>query len=306
MLIRWLVVILLAAGRGFAQEESSLEERVTHGHADSNGVRIHYAAVGDPARPLVVMLHGFPDYWYTWRHQMETLGDDYFVVAIDLRGYNRSDKPEGVAHYDMGLLVGDVVAVIRHFEREKAIICGHDWGGAIAWQFAMHVPDMIDRLIVCNMPHPRGLMRELAGNSKQQQNSQYARDFQQPDAHERLTAEGLARWVTDDDARAKYVAAFERSDFEAMLNYYKRNYPRNTDGGSAPADQSAIPLRPVTVPVLMLYGLDDWALLPGALNDTWEWLESDLTLVTIPGAGHFVQQDAADLVSRSMLMWLNR
>jgi pimeloyl-ACP methyl ester carboxylesterase len=172
------------------------------------------------------MIHGFPDFWYTWRDQMEALSTNYQVVAIDQRGYNLSDKPKGVENYDMRLLVGDVAAVVKHLKRDKAIIVGHDWGGIVAWTFAMTMPDMTDKLIILNLPHPRGLTRELAHNPQQQKNSQYARNFQQPDAHTRLKAEQLAGWVKDPEAKKKYVEAFNKSDFEAMLNYYKRNYPR--------------------------------------------------------------------------------
>jgi pimeloyl-ACP methyl ester carboxylesterase len=200
----------------------------------------------------------------------------------------------------MRLLVGDVVAVIKHLGRDKAIIVGHDWGGAVAWQFAINVPQMTDKLIILNLPHPRGLRRELANNPQQQKNSRYARNFQQEGAHLKLTAEGLSAWVKDPQAKQKYIEAFRRSDFEAMLNYYKKNYPRETAG------VDTAPLVKVKAPVLMIHGLNDTALLAGALNNTWEWLEQDLTLVTIPGAGHFVQQDASDLVTRSMRMWLNR
>ncbi len=157
---------------------------------------------------------------------MAALSDKFQCVAIDQRGYNLSDKPKGVENYDVRLLVGDVVAVIKALGKEKAIIVGHDWGGLVAWQFALNLPQMTEKLIILNLPHPRGLARELANNPAQQKNSQYARNFQQPDAASKLTAEGLAFWVKDPDAEAKYIEAFKRSDFEAMLNYYKRNYPR--------------------------------------------------------------------------------
>ena len=277
---------------------ADIDTRVEHGYADSNGVKIHYTSLGKG--PLIVMIHGFPDFWYTWRNQMAELSGQFQTVAIDMRGYNLSDKPKGVDNYDMRLLVGDVVAVIKHLGRDRAIIAGHDWGGAVAWQFAINVPQMTDRLIILNLPHPRGLRRELANNPQQRSNSQYARNFQQEGAHLKLTAEGLSSWVKDLRARQKYIEAFQRSDFEAMLNYYKKNYPRDSAG------EDTSPLVKVKAPVLMIHGLNDTALLPGALNNTWEWLEKDLTLVTIPGAGHFVQQDASDLVTRSMKMWLNR
>lgn len=280
---------------------ADLEQRVEHGYASSNGVKIHYAALGQPSAPLVVMIHGFPDYWYSWRDQMEALSKNHYAVAIDQRGYNLSDKPKGVENYDMRLLVGDVAAVIKHLGRDKAIIIGHDWGGAVAWTFAMTMPQMTDKLIILNLPHPKGLARELAHNPEQQKNSQYARNFQQEGAHTKLTAEGLAFWVKDPAAKQKYIEAFQRSDFEAMLNYYKRNYPREPY-----TERSNFPDIKVKVPVLMIHGLNDTALLPGALNDTWKWLEKDLTLVTVPGAGHFVQQDASEMVTRSILMWLGR
>jgi epoxide hydrolase 4 len=280
--------------------DSDIEQRVEHGYADSSGVKIHYAALGDKKAPLIIMIHGFPDFWYSWRHQMDALSKDFYVAAIDLRGYNLSDKPKGVENYDMRLLVGDVAAVMKHLGRDKAIIAGHDWGGAVAWTMATYMPQMVEKLMICNLPHLRGLARELANNPQQQKNSQYARDLQQPDAHKKLTAEGLTFWVKDPEVKKKYIEAFRRSDFEAMLNYYKRNYPRE------PYKEDTSPPVKVKMPVLMIHGLDDWALLAPALNNTWEWLEKDLTLVTIPGAGHFVQQDAPEMVTRSMVMWLKR
>lgn len=277
---------------------SDIESKVKHGYADSNGVKIHYASLG--SGPLVVMVHGFPDFWYTWRDQMEALSDKFQCVAIDQRGYNLSDKPKGVENYDVRLLVGDVAAVIRSLGQEKAILVGHDWGGLVAWQVALNIPQMTDRLIILNLPHPRGLTRELAHNPEQQKNSQYARNFQQPDAASKLKPELLAAWVKDPSAREKYIEAFKRSDFEAMLNYYKRNYPRE------PYTEDTTPVVKTQMPVLMIHGLGDTALLSGALNNTWDWMGKDLTLVTIPGASHFVQQDASELVSRTMRAWLLR
>ncbi len=144
------------------------------------------------------------------------------------------------------------------------------------------------------------LARELVHNPEQAKNSQYARNNQQPDAASKLTAEGLAGWVHDPAAKAKYVEAFKRSDFEAMMNYYKANYPRE------PYREDTLPVVKVKCSVLQIHGLADTALLAGALNNTWDYLEQDWTLVTVPGAGHFVQQDPSDLVTRSIVAWLNR
>jgi pimeloyl-ACP methyl ester carboxylesterase len=277
---------------------SDFESRVKHGYADSNGVRIHYATIGQG--PLIVMVHGFPDYWYTWRRQMEGLSGKYQCVAMDLRGYNLSDKPQGVENYDMRLLVGDVITVIQHFGRDKAIIVGHDWGGMVSWQLALNAPRFVDRLIILNLPHPRGLTRELAHNPVQQAASEYARNFQKEGAEARLQPEQLAFWVTDPEAKPKYIEAFQRSDIKAMLAYYKRNFPR------LPYKEDASPVVMTSMPVLMFHGLKDAALVSDALNNTWDWMGKDLTLVTIPDSGHFVQQDAADLVTRTMRAWLDR
>ena len=304
-----LVLTLLAASTAAAQTGAApadLFDRVTHGYATSEGgVKIHYASLGEG--PLVVMIHGFPDFWYSWRHQMNALSKRFQVVAIDQRGYNLSDKPKGVENYDMRLLVGDVAAVIRQLGRDKATIVGHDWGGVVAWQFAMNLPQMTENLVILNLPHPNGLFRELRTNKEQIANSEYARTFQREtpaDAKvffgQPMTAETISGWVTDAAARKRYIEAFQRSDFDAMLNYYKANYPKGSG-----ADLPPLPDFPkVKAPVLMFHGLGDRALHRNGLAGTWDWLDKDLTLVTIPGAGHFVQQDAAELVTSTMKWWL--
>lgn len=269
----------------------------THGYADSSGVKIHYVTVGEG--PLVVLIHGFPDYWYSWREQMPALAKHFQVVAIDMRGFNKSGQPEGVENYTLDKLVGDIEAVVRHFDREKAVIVGHDWGGMVAWTFAMQKPEMTERLVILNLPHPNGLMRELKTNPEQQKNAQYARNFQEPDAAKQVMPGMLAFWVKDKKAREKYIEAFKRSSVEGMLNYYKANYPRPPYEDIPEQD-----LPRVKCPVLMFHGLKDTALLPGALNDTWNWIDNELTLITIPGANHFVQQDAAETVTRNMVCWL--
>ena len=285
-------MLLLSASK------ASAEPLGTDGFVDSDGVKIHYVTAGEG--PLVVLLHGFPDFWYTWRQQMPALARHFKVVAVDLRGYNKSDQPEGVENYSIEKLVADVKAVIDHMGAEKATIVGHDWGGFIAWSFAMQHPDQIERLVILNLPHPNGLLRELATNPEQQRASGYAREFQQPQAGKALTPQLLTFWVKDAEARQKYVEAFERSSLEGMLNYYKANYP------TEPYEQSTRELPKVTCPVLMFHGLKDTALLPGALNDTWQWIDNELTLITLPDAGHFVQQDAADVVTQRMVQWLTQ
>lgn len=284
-------------------------DEVEHGYAENGDVRIHYATVG--AGPLVVMIHGFPDFWYSWRHQMEGLKDQFTLMAIDQRGYNRSSQPEGVEQYDMTLLVSDVAAVVKHFGQEQATIVGHDWGGAVAWNMAFTRPDLVRNLIILDLPHPTGLARAWASNEDALAATSYARVFREGNPSDpeiffgsSMTAETLSGWVQDPDARAKYVEAFERSDFNAMLNYYKRNYP-DLWSEDAPGTGLAPPTPPsLEIPTLVFHGLEDQALHSDGLNNTWDWIDSDLTLVTVPRAGHFVQQDAAELVTETMRWWL--
>jgi epoxide hydrolase 4 len=299
----WFLLTLAHAIPSFAKDPGSrdLWDRVEHHFADSNGVKIHYAALGKG--PLIVMIHGFPDFWYTWRNQMEELSAHYRVIAVDQRGYDLSGRPAGVEQYAMPLLVDDIGAVIKAEGRDSAVIVGHDWGGAVAWTLAMTHPEWIQALVILNLPHPNGIQREIRNNPEQKKNSQYAFNFQKPGAESTLSAEKLAAWVKDDAARVHYIDAFQRSDFEAMLNYYRANYPR--PGQSAESAPPA-PVTMVTVPVLEFHGLADQALLPGALCGTWDWVSKDFTLVTVPGAGHFVQQDASDLVTSTMIDWLKR
>lgn len=288
---------------GSSADTSNLGE---DGFADSGGVKIHYVTKG--AGPLVILIHGIPDFWYTWRNQIPTLARQFQVVAIDLRGYNLSDQPKGVDNYTIDKLVGDVDAILRHFKQDQATLVGHDAGGWISWRFAMAHPDKTDRLVIVNLPHPRCLERELANNPEQQKVSAYARQYQEdgrgllPDGSAvDLTPEMLADMVApvlsqgDEAAMKKYDEALMRLSIEGM-GFYQANYPR------PPYQEQVYP--PVKCPVLMLHGLDDQWLSPSALNDSWRWLEKDLTLVTVPKAGHWVHHDAADLVTKRMVRWL--
>ena len=251
----------LMSGSSAEAQVVDVWDRVEHHYADNDGVSIHYVTLGEG--PLVVMIHGFPDFWYLWRDYLTALSDDYQVVAIDQRGYNQSDKPSGVDRYTFEFLVGDVAAVIEDTGNESATVVGHDWGGVVAWTFAMRRPEMTDQLVVFNFPHPRGLQRELARNDQQKENSAYARDFQMPGAHLALSAELLAGLHGNDPlVYERYVEALGNSDFEGMLNYYKANYP------SPPYMEDNSPVVMVQAPVLQFHGPDDPYLLYTARSTT--------------------------------------
>jgi pimeloyl-ACP methyl ester carboxylesterase len=280
------------------------------GFADSGEVRIHYVTKG--TGPLVVLVHGIPGFWYDWRHQIPALAQHFQVVAIDQRGFNLSDQPEGVENYTLDKLVGDVDAIVQRFGREKVTLVGHDSGAWISWHYAMTRPDKIERLVIVNLPHPRCIERELANNPRQYEASDYARQLQHlPPGGRILVHEGVAYEITPEgyalgfkDEHQKYVAALRRTSIEAMINFYKANYPR------PPYKEQTYP--PVKCPVLMIHGLDDIWLIPEALNDTWRYLEKDLTLVTVPKAGHWVHLGpvqalgAPDLVTQRMVSWLTQ
>jgi pimeloyl-ACP methyl ester carboxylesterase len=290
----------LIAGSGATSPDPllSIQDRVEHKFADNEGVKIHYAALGQG--PLAVMMHGFPDHWLTWRHQIDALSKQFRVCAISMRGYGRSDKPAGVENYAMRKLVTDCAAVIAAEGAGKAVIIGHDWGGATAWNVGMRRPDLTERLIVLNMPHPWTLAKLLAENPEQQKNSQYARNFQGPEFYKQISLERLGAWVTDPEARKLHLQAMQQSSAQAMLHYYQANYP------SPPYAAPTAPPPKVKAPTLLIHGMEDKALLSEGLNGVWNFVERDFTLATIPGAGHFVQQDAAEAVSRTILAWLTR
>lgn len=273
-------------------------------YATNNGVKIHY--VVDGKGPLVVMIHGFPDYWATWKPLMAELNKaGYRTAALDTRGYNLSDKPQGEAAYAMPNLIGDVAAVIAAEGQKDAVVIGHDWGAAIAWQVVFNRPDLVNRLVILSVPHPAGMARELATNADQQKNSQYARNFQKEGSEKMLTAEGLAGWVKDPKEKAGYIEAFKRSDFAAMMNYYRANYPRGTGADTQTPVAMAAANQRVKVPVLVLHGMKDTALNAAGHSGTWNYVDADTTVVMFPQAGHFVQHDAEAQVNKVVRDWLN-
>jgi pimeloyl-ACP methyl ester carboxylesterase len=288
--------LLVAAPAAAARKAPPSPDRYAH-----NGeVKIHYVVQGKG--PLVVLIHGFPDYWATWKPLMKTLNAaGYRTAALDNRGYNLSDKPQGEAAYAMPNLIGDVAAVIKAEGQSNAIVIGHDWGAAIAWQTTLNRPDLVNKLIIMSVPHPAGMAREMATNKAQQEGSNYARNFQKPGSEKSLTAEGLARWVQDPKEKPGYVEAFKRSDFAAMMNYYRANYPRGVGDSAGPPPK----LPQIKVPVLVIHGMKDTALNAAGHNGTWEHVDADTTILMVPTAGHFVQHDAEALVDRTIKDWLN-
>ena len=232
---------------------------------------------------------------------MAALEGDFRAAAMDLRGYNLSDRPERVEDYAMLHLLGDVKAVAEALG-PSIVLVGHDWGGAIAWRFAMEHPELVSRLVILNLTHPRGYANVIANATEEQrQNVQYARNFATSKPDGSPVPENLLNRYMDQGEKVggHYREGFERSSWDGMLNYYRANY------AALRASDGAAPQLPnVTMPVLQFHGLQDTAVDKDGLSNTWDWVDNDYTLVTVPSAGHWVQLEAADLVSSTMRAWL--
>jgi len=282
-------------------QDADVFDRVEHHQTDNDGVSIHYVTLGEG--PVILFVHGFPDFWYTWREQMKALCGDFKTVAMDTRAYNRSGQPVGVDRYAMPHLMADVEAVIKNLSVDSVTLVGHDWGGAISWQFAMQYPRRVKRLVICNLTHPNGYMAvRRHATAEQKANTEYITRFQTPGYEDRLTPEvltAISAGNASPKVRARYVDAFSRSSAKGMLDYYRAAFGSlNT----APGQNEEWPK--LTMPVLQFHGLRDKAVDKDGLRDTWNWINADYTLVTLPNSDHWVQRDAADLVSRTMLWWL--
>ncbi len=293
-----LAIACLAVGVASAED---VFDRVDHHFVDNNGVKIHYVTLGEG--PPVLFVHGFPDFWYSWKDQIAGLSDGYKCIAMDTRAYNQSDKPEGVENYKIELLLSDVAAVIKDIGADNVTLVGHDWGGAISWQFAIQNPDLVNKLVICNLTHPKGYqtVRENA-TPEQKKNTEYIKRFQDPEAAKMFNPQMLANIAAGPEpaeVKAHFVKAFENSYVDGMLNYYRAIWPLLESGGLA---QEVPNLK---MPVLQFHGLKDTAVDKDGLRDTWNWVDADYTLVTVPSSGHWVQREAADIVTSTMRAWLD-
>ena len=274
-----------------------------HRFVEANGLRFHVVEAG--SGPLVVLLHGFPEFWYGWRNQIPALATRFRVVAPDLRGYNLTDKPE--AGYDYPTLIGDVPALIGALGEQRAHVVGHDWGGMLAWGAAAVHPDAVDRLAILNAPHPAAFMRELERNPRQWLKSWYIGVFQVPGLadwllrrqHARLVAEALRRSARDPSAfsdadLAAYRRAFLRPGAaRAALAYYRSL-------AAAPPRTLATDLPPIAASTLLVWGLHDTALVPDLIEAVQDWV-SDLRVERIADASHWVQHERPAEVNRLLL-----
>lgn len=272
-----------------------------HRRIAANGVTLHCVTAG--RGPLVVLLHGFPEFWYSWRHQIPALAAAGFrAAAPDLRGYNDSDKPEGVEAYRMTELVGDVAALIQALGEERAVIVGHDWGGALAYAFAMRHPEMTAKLAVLNCPHPEPFARALTeGDMAQLRKSWYMFFFQLPGLPEALLARDdfrmLKRFAYDHAKRgtfgkqdvARYVEAFAKPGaLTGAINWYRAMFRRPQGGRAYPA---------IAAPTLVIWGTADHFLGEHLLRGMKRHFTGPFRVRRLPGVSHWVQQEAPKRVN---------
>lgn len=297
----------------------AIEGPWTHEQAVVGDVRLHYVTAGDENDPLVILLHGFPEFWYSWRRQIPALADAGFrVVAPDMRGYNRSEKPRGVGSYRMDDLVGDVADLVEHFDREQAHVVGHDWGGGVAWETAIRRPGAVETLAVLNAPHLGRYREVLAQNTDQWRRSWYVLWFQVPWLPETLLGAldcaGVASLFrqtskpdtfSDADLRRYREAACRPGALTAALNYYRalfrdsfREEVRALLGGERPS-------RRVEAPTLLVWGEQDPALGVELTEGLDRWVP-DLRVERLSDATHWVHHDRTERVNELLIEFWDR
>ncbi|KUP94188.1 alpha/beta fold hydrolase [Tritonibacter horizontis] len=289
--------VLVMGQQSHADALSTFEDSVTHHSVSTSGVRIHYAEKGEG--DTVLFLHGFPDHWLTWWRQMEALSKDHHVVAMDMRGFNLSDQPIDPEDYLIEKLITDVEAVVKDIGNGPVTLVGHDWGGFVAWNVAMQRPDLISRAGIVNIPHPWAMADALATNPAQEAASQYVDFFRGPNALSGIARDQISAWVSDPLYLERHNAAMDRSNLDAMLNYYRTLYPQRP--------YKAFNTEPpqITVPTLIAFGQQDPFLLVSGLSNTWNYVSAPLTISVWPDAGHFAQHDQPERLNQLLKDWIS-
>jgi pimeloyl-ACP methyl ester carboxylesterase len=280
-------------------------------YADVNGIRLHYISVGQGK--LIMFVHGFPEFWGEWENQLAEFGNDYQAVALDMRGFNLSSKPDDVKAYHAKHLIEDLRALAEHLGHRKFILVAHDWGGAAAWSAAMQYPDWVEKLVIINSPHPAVFARELLNNPAQQEASQYMLLFRSAKAEQILSENNYAgvmamvtqfgsKWDMPEEVRLKYIEAWSRPGaLTGGLNYYRASplYPPTSPEDEAKI-KSILDLPPemfaVKVPTLVIWGEQDHALLTANLDGLQDYIQ-DLTVKRIPDGSHWVIHEQPDRVN---------
>lgn len=282
-----------------------MNDELTHAFVRANNLRFHIVQVESDA-PLILFLHGFPEFWYSWKHQLTAVAAaGYRAWAPDMRGYNTSDKPRGVWAYHLNTLALDVEELLNAAGVEKAVIVGHDWGANVAWRLAMDYTERVEKLVIMNVPHPARVSAAFA-MPRQWVKSWYIPMMQTPWLPEammrrypgvlaesiRLTAVHKEAF-TDADIAQYRGAISQPGAIPAMLNYYRALVRWGF----------RLPIKPITAPTLIIWGEEDVALEKELTYGTERWVP-DFRIHYIPRCGHWVQNEAADEVNEVLLDFL--
>lgn len=282
-----------------------------HEFTNVNGIRIHYVSAG--AGPLVVLLHGFPQFWYVWRHHINALAKHFRVVVPDLRGYGSTDKPSEVSAYNLSVLADDIEGLIQSLGYAKAHIVGHDWGGAIAWRMAIRQSPLIDRMVIINSPHPRKFLEAMRSSLKQKKKSWYMFFFQIPFISELLfkikgkkiltkilRGSAVRKEAFSDEDLNRYLQELEKPGaLRAALNYYRATFRESSKSKKRQSKESKI-----TVPTLLIWGEKDVALGKELTHDMEPLFSGLFRIKYIPDAGHWVIEERPEIVEKLLIEFL--
>ncbi|KAH7972521.1 hypothetical protein HPB52_013003 [Rhipicephalus sanguineus] len=257
--------------------------------AVAKDVTLHYVSAGSRDKPLVLLLHGFPDFWFSWKYQILDLKKDFWVVVPDLRGYGQSSKPASVDDYQVSKLVEDVHGLVKSLGRQKVTVIGHDWGAPIAWSFATKHEDMVKKLIIINGPHPVAMQRQLHNSLEQIFKSWYIVAFQLPCVAEAflsvndMQALDELHAVYSDEEREAFKYTFGKPGaLTGPINYYRASFQRLSSGG--------FKFRRLAVPVLIVWGRRDTALTEGVAVLNLDYATGG-RVEYMSDAGHWVQRE---------------
>jgi epoxide hydrolase 4 len=289
-----------------------MDVAVEHAYSEANGCRIHYVHRGE-GKPIVFM-HGFPQFWFLWRHQLADLGEDHAVYAPDLRGFNLSDKPQEIDAYRMRNLLGDLKGLVDELGLAPFTLVGHDWGGIVCWAFALKYPELLERFVIIDSPPPFTWNRDLRESPKQREAVNYMVELSTPSPRpeELLAANdfgmldamleqigGSDAKLTDEERAVYHEAWSQPGALTGGLNYYRaaRMGDQVAAGGVSEEYEAKIRSMRLEVPTLVIWGENDPALLVGLTRGLEEWIP-DMRLEVLPGAGHWVPYERPNEVNR--------
>jgi pimeloyl-ACP methyl ester carboxylesterase len=282
-------------------------------------ITIHYVEQG--SGELVILLHGFPDFWYSWRKQIPVLAKEFRVIAPDLRGYNKSSKPEGIDNYSTSVLVKDILGLLEALGEKKATVIGHDWGGHIAWNLAMMTPEKVSKLVIINCPHPVPLLEAFWSMRFQQlQKSWYVFFFQIPAIPEEIMSKNnykvlkhmligsiINKNAFEEEDITKYVEAWSQPGaLSASINYYRANWNIEQMLSIKPEYQAGFLERfpKIISPTLVIWGEQDRALDKSLTIGLDKHIDGSLKILYHPDYGHWVHIEAPDFVNTAILSFL--